>query len=127
MVLHKTFKLFRKSTDDSFPDRLNGVNIILIACGSHHVVAVSRENKVFSWGNSKYGALGLGNQIFSSFPAQIQSSLFGTKIVKIACAQNCTLLLLESGEVLAAGRNNDNKLGLGEKVLRSMFFVRNLN
>lgn len=104
---------------------MNEVNITLIACGSHHVIAVSRDNKVFSWGTCKYGALGVGNQIFSSVPTHIQSSLFGTKIVKIACAQNCTLLLLESGEVLAAGRNNDNKLGLGDKVLRSMFFVRN--
>lgn len=105
---------------------MNEVNIIQIACGAHHVVAVSIDNKVFSWGSCKYGALGLGNQ-FSSFPTHIQSSLFGKKIVKIACAQNCTLLLLENGDVLAAGRNNDNKLGFGDKILRSMFFVRHLN
>ncbi|KAJ6641121.1 E3 ubiquitin-protein ligase HERC2, partial [Pseudolycoriella hygida] len=107
-------------------DRLNDVNIILIACGTHHVVAVSRENNVFSWGTCKYGGLGLGKQICSSFPTRIHSPLFGTKIIKIACAQNCTLLLLENGEVLASGRNNDNKLGLGENVLQSMFFVGNV-
>lgn len=115
---------FHTEIINSFADRLNEVNIILVACGSHHVIAVSRENLVFSWGSCKYGGLGLGNQTFSPFPTHIQSSLFGTKIVKIACAQNCTLLLLENGEVLAAGRNNDNKLGLGEKILKSMFFVR---
>lgn len=108
-------------------DRLNDVNIVQIACGSHHVIAVSMDNKVFSWGTCKYGALGLGSQSFSAFPTHIQSTLFGRKIVKIACAQNCSLLLLENGDVLAAGRNNDNKLGLSEKIPKSMFFVRNSN
>lgn len=113
--------------NNDFPlDSLNGINIIHIGCGSHHVVAVSKDNKVFSWGTCKQGSLGLGNQLFSSFPTHIQS-LLGKKIVKIACSPNCTLLLLENGDVLGAGRNNDNKLGLGEKVPRSLFFVSDSN
>lgn len=105
-------------------DRLTGVHITEVACGNHHVIAVSLDNKAFSWGTCKYGALGLGRQVLSAFPTHVQSSLFEKKIVKIACAQDCTILLLENGDVLASGRNNDNKLGFGEKINRSMFFVR---
>lgn len=113
-----------KRLSSLFTDSLNEVKITLIAGGSHHIIAVSSDNTIYSWGTCKYGALGLGNQIFSSVPTKVQSPLFGMKIQKIACAQDCTFLLLENGEVLAAGRNSDNKLGIGENNLKSMVFVR---
>lgn len=62
--------------------------------------------------------------MFSAVPTLIQTPSIATKIVKIVCAQSCSMLLLESGETFAAGRNNDNKLGFGEKVHKSMVFVR---
>lgn len=49
------------------------------------------------------------------------------KVTKIICGPECTILLLDSGELLAAGRNTDNRLGFGSATKQSMVFVRFCN
>ncbi len=38
------------------------MDVIAIAAGPHHVVAVGSESEVFSWGRGEAGRLGLGNE-----------------------------------------------------------------
>lgn len=44
-------------------------------------------------------------------------------IEKIYCGPNCSLLLLENGDVYACGHNNNNKLGFGRNVETVEAFV----
>ncbi len=41
-------------------ESLLGPQIVDIACGDNHTVAVTSSGECFSWGNGHYGALGLG-------------------------------------------------------------------
>jgi len=42
-------------------DRLRGTSIIQVSAGRHHVLAISSDFKLFSWGSGKAGKLGHGN------------------------------------------------------------------
>jgi alpha-tubulin suppressor-like RCC1 family protein len=41
---------------------LEGVHVSKVACGWRHSAAVADNGRVFSWGWSKYGQLGVGDQ-----------------------------------------------------------------
>lgn len=45
-------------------DRLITCNIVQIACGTHHVIALSSNRKLYTWGLSEDGQLGLDNRQF---------------------------------------------------------------
>jgi alpha-tubulin suppressor-like RCC1 family protein len=53
--------------------------IIEIACGETHCIVLSREGKVFGWGMSMYGQLGLG---FSSDSFEPGIGLSKSKVAK---------------------------------------------
>jgi alpha-tubulin suppressor-like RCC1 family protein len=40
---------------------LQGVTVARVACGWRHSAAVTDNGRVFSWGWSKYGQLGMGD------------------------------------------------------------------
>jgi alpha-tubulin suppressor-like RCC1 family protein len=40
---------------------LEGVHVARVACGWRHSAAVTDNGRVFAWGWSKYGQLGLGD------------------------------------------------------------------
>ncbi|KAF5280125.1 hypothetical protein FQR65_LT15074 [Abscondita terminalis] len=42
--------------------------IVQVACGTSHVLALSSANKLYSWGSSSYGQLGLGHEKFCNLP-----------------------------------------------------------
>lgn len=46
----------------SSPERLLAVDVGGISCGSQHVVVVSAEGVVFTWGRGEGGRLGTGNE-----------------------------------------------------------------
>ncbi len=39
---------------------LNGIHVTQVACGEAHSIALSKEGKIYGWGMSNYGQLGLG-------------------------------------------------------------------
>jgi hypothetical protein len=41
---------------------LEGLHVARVACGWRHSAAVTDNGRVFSWGWSKYGQLGVGDQ-----------------------------------------------------------------
>lgn len=127
-----------------FAEVLDGTRIISVSCGPQHVVALDSENFVYSWGYCKGGGLGLGVKTvlrfdrrglqhqwsmfnlvlpYSSSPRRINSSFFNQPILKVVCGVECSLLLLDSGDILATGRNTFNRLGFGKGTAKSMIFV----
>lgn len=45
--------------------------IQLVACGSSHILALTEELELFSWGCGNYGALGLGTRDDVHLPTKI--------------------------------------------------------
>jgi alpha-tubulin suppressor-like RCC1 family protein len=97
-------------------ESLENKNIVAVAVGAQHSLALSADGKVYATGRNDSGQLGLGESgLGDKFnrntftPAQ---SLEGKKIVAIAAGQFCSLALDELGKIYGTGRNL-GQLGLG--------------
>jgi alpha-tubulin suppressor-like RCC1 family protein len=40
--------------------------IVMLAAGSHHILALNVDGRVFAWGNNDVGQLGIGQKYLSS-------------------------------------------------------------
>jgi RCC1 and BTB domain-containing protein len=88
-------------------EELCNKQIVNIAYGFRHCIALSKSGDLYAWGNNSYGQLGNGTTIDNCRP-----SLSGKRIVDICCGANYCLVLNSSGEVYAFGRNNYGQIGI---------------
>lgn len=95
-------------------ESLLSVDVSVVACGAKHVVAVSKESKVFAWGDGKDGCLGLGNTEIKELPTPVNIG-DGITIRDVQCGVDGTMLITDVGTLLAFGNNKNNKLGLNER------------
>lgn len=117
------------------------VGIVDFAVGGMHVIALDKENNLWSWGTNDSGVLGRDttsqgdknlrdmdaeddddedgdlNELEST-PAKVEGLPAESKIVKVAASDNLSVVLLENGEVWAWGtfRNNEGILGFSKDV-----------
>lgn len=102
---------------------LQGTRIEQIACGEAHSLAMDSEGKIYGWGMSNYGQLGLG---FSSDsfepgigmekskvyePKQI-THISNVRIIKLYCGATFSLFLTDKGDLYGCGMNDLGQLGL---------------
>ena len=107
---------------------LHGRHVASVACGLEHSVAVTMGGSAFSFGAARHGRLGSGSGASQASrqprPQLINSrrgaESFGTadgpsvcKIVGAACGDAHTLLLTDTGRLLACGHGGKGALGLG--------------
>jgi alpha-tubulin suppressor-like RCC1 family protein len=76
--------------------------IAKVACGMSHSLALAHDGSVFSWGQNKYGALGLGpNQANVCIPMQIKSlANYTVTDISAGCRHS---ILLTASSVFACG------------------------
>ncbi|XP_023402139.1 serine/threonine-protein kinase Nek9 isoform X2 [Loxodonta africana] len=84
-----------------------------VSCGDNHVVVLTRNKDVYSWGCGEYGRLGLDSEedYYTPQKVDVPKALI---IVSVQCGCDGTFLLTQSGKVLACGLNEFNKLGLNQ-------------
>ncbi|KAM9325224.1 putative E3 ubiquitin-protein ligase HERC4 [Gastrophryne carolinensis] len=97
---------------------LSDVQIVQLACGQHHSMALSREGDLFSWGENRYGQLGLGYEVKKEMVPRHLKSLSGIPFLQIAAGGAHSLALTLSGAVFAWGRNKFGQLGLNDETDR---------
>ena len=93
---------------------------VSVSCGAWHSVSLHQNGSVqsFGWGGSFMsgaGALGLGSKRSAPTPTRIP--LFAEsdeKLVQVACGNQHTLFLTESGNVFATGHGAYGILGTGD-------------
>jgi alpha-tubulin suppressor-like RCC1 family protein len=97
-------------------------NVLSIACGQYHTIISDGSGYVYGCGNNKYGQLGIGDNtiLTETSLAQMLSGnaihydQYGvTNISKVACGQNHSIVLDNSGYVFSCGLNTDGQLGNG--------------
>ncbi|XP_017204437.1 serine/threonine-protein kinase Nek8 isoform X2 [Oryctolagus cuniculus] len=101
-------------TDISQPtivEALLGYEMVQVACGASHVLALSTERELFAWGRGDGGRLGLGTRESHSCPQQVPLPP-GQEAQRIVCGIDSSMLLTVPGQALACGSNRFNKLGL---------------
>ncbi|KAL7797404.1 regulator of chromosome condensation 1/beta-lactamase-inhibitor protein II [Trichoderma ceciliae] len=121
------------------------VGVVQVACGGMHVVALTRDNKLLTWGVNDQGALGrdtnwdgglrdadkaddsdsededdTGINPKESTPTALSEEDFapGTKFVQVVASDSASFVLTEDGRVYGWGtfRSSDGILGFTENV-----------
>ncbi|XP_059540569.1 RCC1 and BTB domain-containing protein 1 isoform X2 [Myotis daubentonii] len=105
--------------------------VIEVACGSHHSVALAADGEVFAWGYNNCGQVGSGSTANQPTPRKVTNCLHIKRVVGIACGQTSSMAVLDTGEIVcgyahtlaltdegllyAWGANTYGQLGTGNK------------
>lgn len=83
-------------------------NVVAIATGDGFSMALKKDGTVWTWGNNKFGQLGIGSDAPRLVPVQVESL---TNITAIAAGAVHALALHKDGTVWAWGNNDNGRLG----------------
>ena len=88
-------------------------NVVAIAAGTFHSVALLADGTAYAWGYNGFGALGDGTRADRQFPTLVKSDAGNpmTDIVAIAAGEGVTVFLKSDGSVWATGYNHFAQLG----------------
>lgn len=90
-------------------------NVIKVAVGEKHSLALSSDGKVFAWGHKGDGALCFGyntNPNYTASPTEINISGV-TSVKDIAAGDANSFFIADDDTVYGCGRNLEGQLGLG--------------
>jgi hypothetical protein len=94
-----------------FHDIAAGSDVVQVAAGRTHNLAVRSDGTVWAWGINEHGALGDGTTTDRSTPVQAKG-LTGV-MTQVAAGEDFSLALRSDGTVWAWGRNDRGQLGRG--------------
>lgn len=86
-------------------------NVVSLAAGKYHSLAVVRSIDVYAFGDNSYGQLGLGDDMDRLIPTLVPG-LPESRVKQVAAGGAHSLILLETGEVWGFGKNASGQLGL---------------
>jgi len=86
-------------------------DVVAIAAGGSHSLAVKADGSVWAWGYSEYGQLGTGTNTTDNFSPARVAGLAGA--IAVAAGEHFSLALKSDGSVWAWGRNREGQLGDG--------------
>ena len=93
----------------STPEKVRFVdNIVQVACGDFHVLALTADGEVYSWGNGTDGQLGIGTNSNQATPTLIKTL---PKIAKIECGGGHSGFITSDFKLMMCGRGIDGQLG----------------
>jgi alpha-tubulin suppressor-like RCC1 family protein len=76
-----------------------------------HVIARTVDGKVYCWGLNVSGVLGNGKNDYITYKPQLNQYLSDKQIIDICCGVWHSLVLTNSGDVYAWGRNTERQIG----------------
>jgi hypothetical protein len=91
-------------------------NVVMIAPGQNHALAVLSNGTVIAWGANYYGQLGIGSMIpaQTNIPVQVPGL---SNVVLAAAGYAHSVVVLSNGTVWTWGDNHYNSLGSGTNAL----------
>ncbi|XP_063102741.1 E3 ISG15--protein ligase HERC5 [Cavia porcellus] len=109
----KAFEYSYSKEPARFQSILQEKDIIHVACGDYHSLALSKGGELFAWGQNLYGQLGIGMISPSALTPQAVQSLTGVPLVQISAGEAHSMALSMSGNMYSWGKNDCGQLGLG--------------
>ncbi len=99
------------TTNSAEPVPVSSISeVVAVAAGGSHSLALLKSGHVMAWGNGGSGALGNGKTENSSVPVEVREL---SEVTAIAAGGAFSLALLKSGKVMAWGENAYGQLGNG--------------
>lgn len=92
--------------------------VVQVACGRAHSLILTDSEGVFSLGNNAYGQCGrkiVEEEIYSGSHVVHKMEGFDSPVTQVACGQDHSLFLTETGKVYACGWGADGQTGLGHQ------------
>lgn len=93
-------------------EALLGFEVKKVVCGGNHVLAVTTDDEIYSWGNNDYGQLGHGNTLTSNYPQQVVGLSTQDRISNVFCGPDSSLFASSDGMTFACGSNRFAKMSL---------------
>lgn len=91
-------------------DKLPQKRVNVVSCGGNQTFVAVDQGEVYSWGEGKDGALGIGKLQNAFAPQKVQVECL---ITKVDCGDRHTAMIDVTGKVLVCGANDHGQLGLG--------------
>jgi len=100
-------------------ETLRDKNVVSLcsANGCEHILVITVDGDLYSFGYNSRGQLGHGMTTHISRPRLVEA-LSGRKVVTVSCSYHHTVLATSEDEVFAMGRNDFGQLGLGDTLDR---------
>ena len=94
------------------------VDIAGVAAARDHVLVVSREGQLFSWGEGSSGQLGHGSSGILASKSQPVPLSLAERALDVAASGNTSYAVLAKGKLLGWGQNSSGQLGVGDTSAR---------
>ncbi|XP_053472412.1 retinitis pigmentosa GTPase regulator b isoform X2 [Ictalurus furcatus] len=104
------------------PQQVEGIceRVLQVACGGGHTLALT-EKHLYSFGLGQFGQLGHGTFVFESSLPRVVEHFRKGRVKHIACGENHSAVLTESGLLYTFGDGRHGKLALGEEYFANQF------
>ncbi|KAJ8906880.1 hypothetical protein NDN08_003364 [Rhodosorus marinus] len=102
---------------------LAGIDVKQGACGGGHTCVVLLDHRLFVFGYSQYGQVGLGDRVDVNAPSQVKIMKDAHEVhdvVQVACGRYHTIALTASGDVYTWGGGKNGRLGHGDEKIRTL-------
>lgn len=101
--------------------KLATMQVVQIASGANHCLALVNNGDLYSWGGNSHGQLGIGSAMQDAnqhTPTRVVH-LAGVPLAQVACGGCHSLALTPSGTIFAWGHNSFGQLGMNDQKDRS--------
>ena len=109
--------------DTSKLQKLFSINdvVITVACGGNHTVAVTKNGKLYTFGQGDHGQLGHGSSLLECPTPKQVTSLRNIHVRYAACGESHTAIITKHGNLYTCGDGRHGKLGMGEESFSNLF------
>ena len=91
-----------------------GVQVKLVSLGDSHVVILTKERRLFSWGSNSYGQLGLGDTDDREHLCPVLA-LSEKTVSRVSCGSRHSAVICKGGQVYCWGDSRQGQCGQGSK------------
>lgn len=98
-------------------------NVVKIAVGTSHAMALTKDGEVYAWGKNSYGELGINNTDNQGYATQVMDTqLMGGlgDIIDIACGDEFSGAIDKNGKIYTWGKNTYGQLGIGNTTAQNV-------